>query len=43
MRKADIEVVCRIGPQVGKDPQADNAAILAFLSQQLLQNYRNRL
>lgn len=36
MHKAGIGVVCRIGPQVGKNPEADNAAILAFLRQQLL-------
>ena len=28
--------VSRIGPEVGKDPEADVAAILAFLRQQLL-------
>ena len=31
MRKAGIEIVCRIGPQVGKVLAADNAAILRFI------------
>jgi hypothetical protein len=34
--KAGVESVCRVGPQVGKNPEADNAAILAFLRRQLL-------
>jgi penicillin amidase len=34
--KAGGTVVRRLGPEVGKDPQADAAAILAFLRQQLL-------
>jgi hypothetical protein len=29
-------VVSRLGPEAGKDPQADAAAILSFLRQQLL-------
>ena len=31
MREAGIEVVCRLGPQVGKDPTADNEAIIRFI------------
>jgi acetyl esterase/lipase len=40
--KAGVESVCRIGPQVGKNPEADNAAILAFLRRQLLNNKEGR-
>jgi hypothetical protein len=31
MQKAGVEAVCRIGPQVGKDPAADNEAIVKFI------------
>ena len=34
-------VVRRIGPEVGKHPQADVAAILSFLRQQLLSPLNN--
>jgi acetyl esterase/lipase len=36
-----VAVVCRIGPQVGKDQAADNAAILDFLRRHL-SNQENR-
>ncbi len=29
--KAGVSVTCRIGPQVGKNPELDNAAIVSFL------------
>ena len=35
MRKAGIAVSVRIGPEVGKDPAADNAAIVEFLRERL--------
>jgi acetyl esterase/lipase len=31
LREAGVPVVCRIGPQVGKDTTADNKAIIGFL------------
>jgi len=43
MRKAGIKAVCRLGPQVGQNPQADNATILDFLSQRLLKNEKTPL
>jgi len=35
MRKAGIAVTCRIGPEVGKDPAADAAAIVGWLRDRL--------
>mgnify|MGYP001569964535 CR=1 FL=1 len=35
LEKAGVKSTCRIGPQVGKSPEADNAAILGFLRRQL--------
>jgi len=35
MRKANVPVVMRLGPEVGKDPATDNAAIIDFLRQRL--------
>jgi hypothetical protein len=35
MRKAGVPVVVRVGPEVGKDPVADNAAIVKFLRERL--------
>ena len=32
MRRAGVKVVARLGPAVGKAPQADAAAIVAFLN-----------
>jgi len=35
MLVAGVQVEVRIGPDVGKNPQADSGAIVAFLRQQL--------
>jgi hypothetical protein len=35
MRRAGAQVVTRLGPDVGKDPQADAVAIVGFLKKQL--------
>jgi acetyl esterase/lipase len=35
MRQAGVEVEARLGPNVGKDPQADAAAIVDFLTRHL--------
>lgn len=35
MRKAGAKTTCRVGPEVGKSPEADNAAILEFLRENL--------
>jgi len=34
--KAGVQVLCCIGPDVGKNPEADNAAVLSFLRGRLL-------
>jgi hypothetical protein len=36
MRKANVPVVARIGPEVGRDSASDNVAIAGFLSRHLL-------
>jgi len=36
MREAGLEVVCRIGPSVGRNAQGDNAAIIDFLRRRIL-------
>ena len=35
MRKADVPVVIRLGPEVGKDPAADTAAMVSFLRERI--------
>jgi acetyl esterase/lipase len=35
LRRAGVEVVARLGPGVGKDPQANAAAVVAFLTRNL--------
>ena len=35
MRKAGAKTTCRLGPEVGRDPITDNAAILRFLRENL--------
>ena len=37
MRKAGVKTTCRVGPEVGRSPDADNGAILEFLGD----NFRN--
>ncbi|MBM4092774.1 MAG: hypothetical protein FJ276_25710, partial [Planctomycetes bacterium] len=36
LRKAGVSVALRVGPYVGKDPAADNAALVGFLRQQFV-------
>jgi acetyl esterase/lipase len=40
LRRAGVEVVARLGPPVGKDPQADAAAIVDFLTRHLTTSKR---
>jgi hypothetical protein len=35
MRKANVPLVMRLGPEVGKEPAADTAAIVGFLRERL--------
>ena len=35
MRRAGANATCRLGPEVGRSPEADNAAILGFLRENL--------
>jgi len=35
LRHAGVEVVARLGPGVGKDPRADTAAVVDFLTKHL--------
>jgi len=35
MRKANVPVVMRLGPEVGKDPAADTAAMVSFLRERI--------
>ena len=40
MRRAGVQVVTRLGPDVGKNPQADAAAIAEFLKKHLKKDTR---
>jgi acetyl esterase/lipase len=42
MTKAGIRVVCRLGPQVGMSPEADNAVVLDFVRRQLFDEPRSK-
>ncbi|MBM4024788.1 MAG: hypothetical protein FJ280_05185, partial [Planctomycetes bacterium] len=43
LRRARVEVTTLLGPDVGKDPQADAAAIVEFLKRQLLHRSKSQI